>query len=47
MITEGGLHQKDKGMSWSKTGSYALAMLSAYYANGHGDKLWNAAQTQD
>ena len=36
-----GMRQKDRGMSWSKSGSYALAMLTAYAANGHGDHLWN------
>ncbi len=41
-----GIRQKDKGMSWSKSGSYALAMLSAYHANGHGTQLWNPDQTQ-
>ncbi len=42
-----GLRQKDRGMSWSKSGSYALAMLTAYHANGHGDYLWNAVQAQE
>ena len=41
-----GMRQKDRGMSWSKRGSYALAMLTAYAANGHGDHLWNPAQVQ-
>ena len=38
-----GLRQKDKGRSWSKSGSDALAMRTASHANGHGDQLWNAA----
>jgi hypothetical protein len=36
-----GMRQKDNGMSWSKRGSYALGMLSAYRANGHWNQLWN------
>lgn len=35
-----GIRQKDKGMSWSKSGSYALGMLTAYHANGDWDQLW-------
>jgi hypothetical protein len=37
-----GIRQKDKGMSWSKSGSYALGMLTAYHANGDWEQLWNA-----
>ena len=36
-----GLRRKDKGMSGSKSGSYALAMLTAYHANRHDDQLCN------
>ena len=38
-----GIRQKDKGMSWSKAGSYALGMLTACCANGHWEQLWNTS----
>lgn len=38
-----GVRQKDKGMSWSKEGSYALGMLTACHANGQWDQLWNSS----
>jgi hypothetical protein len=39
-----GLRQKDHGMSWSKRGSYALGMATAYLTNGNWDQLWNTSQ---
>jgi hypothetical protein len=39
-----GIRQKDKGMSWSKRGSYALGMLTAYCANGRWEELWDTSQ---
>ena len=39
-----GLRQKDHGMSWSKRGSYALGMATAFLMNGHWDQLWNTSQ---
>ena len=38
-----GQRQKDRGMSWSARGSYALGMVSAFLANGQWDQLWNAS----
>ena len=39
-----GMRQKDNGMSWSKLGSYALGMVTAYRATGNWDALWNTAE---
>jgi hypothetical protein len=39
-----GMRQKDNGMSWSKRGSYALGMVTAFLANGRWKELWNTAQ---
>jgi hypothetical protein len=36
-----GLRQKKKGMSWSKQGSQALALLKIAELNGHWKDLWN------
>jgi hypothetical protein len=33
----------DKGMSWSETGSHALALLKIVELNGEWDELWAAA----
>lgn len=38
-----GLRQKKKGMSWSETGSHALALLKVVELNGEWDELWAAA----
>ena len=38
-----GQRQKDRGMSWSARGSYALGVVSAYLANGQGHQLWNTS----
>jgi len=38
------LRQKDHRMSWSKRGSYALEMATAYLTNGHWDQLCNTSQ---
>ena len=39
-----GQRQKDNGMSWSKLGSYALGMVTAYRANGKWDQLWSTSK---
>lgn len=39
-----GMRQKDNGMSWSKRGSYALGMVTAFLANGRWKEIWNTAQ---
>jgi len=38
-----GMRQKKKGMSWSETGSHALALLKVVDLNGEWDELWAAA----
>jgi hypothetical protein len=38
-----GMRQKKKGMSWSETGSHALALLKVVELNGEWDELWAAA----
>jgi hypothetical protein len=38
-----GMRQKKKGMSWSDTGSRALALLKVVELNGEWDELWAAA----
>jgi hypothetical protein len=38
-----GMGQKKKGMSWSETGSHALALLKIVELNGEWDELWAAA----
>lgn len=38
-----GLRQKDHGMSWSKRGSYALGLATAFFTNGRWDQLWNTS----
>jgi hypothetical protein len=38
-----GIRQKKKGMSWSETGSHALALLKVVELNGEWDELWAAA----
>lgn len=39
-----GQRQKDRGMSWSKRGSYALGQLTAYRANGQWGQLWTTSE---
>ncbi len=38
-----GMRQKKKGMSWSETGSRALALLKTVELNGQWSRLWQAA----
>jgi hypothetical protein len=38
-----GIRQKKKGMSWSETGSHALALLKVVELNGEWDELWAEA----
>jgi len=38
-----GMRQKKKGMSWSETGSHALALLKVVELNAEWDELWAAA----
>jgi hypothetical protein len=38
-----GMGQEKKGMSWSETGSHALALLKVVELNGEWDELWAEA----
>lgn len=40
-----GSRQKKKGMSWSKAGSQALALLKIAKLNGQWQQLWNGLST--
>jgi hypothetical protein len=42
-----GSRQKKKGMSWSKAGSHALALLKIAELNGQWQQLWNGLSTAD